>query len=720
MNTNSPLDFLTSLFTSLDGEEVYLAPADDPELCYPTGNLNHAARYIDEQKARGVFLSTGTFMPGTARQKEHLLCVLVVLLDADLKDCLAHEGWADAEAKTKVQTCTATQLTKLRATHVRVILDTLRRVGIDPSALIFSGNGHHAHLFLDFLDQRDITRIRAVHKALVATLNSLAGFPLFDKQATDSGTRYFRVPGTANTKSTPARWAEVVQNSGPTYTLEQLEYAAGSQAEHAQEGPNQAQDEPEQPQAEQTSSSNNTAAIVRLLLPYWTVGSRHALAVALSGYLANAEWTWKDAKALLLEIGHQANDEELRGRLADLKSTYQRIAQGKPVAGYSSLESLLSPDDLQTLQTLVGVQEIPIDDSPSKLTLITRPYSEIQERDTSWVMYPHIPDRNIISVEGNPGEGKSWVTLSLCAAVSIGKMPFLFSDGRPMEEQKDRDLHTPANVLHLNVEDDPEETIKKRLRILGADCSRVHCIEGVRKELADGSKVLNFTVDMIPPLEESIIHHKARLVVLDPIQAYLPKGADMNKAESMRPLLGGLMQMARRIGCAVLLVRHFGKRMTDNAIHKAIGSIDFAACVRSVLIVGRYPKEADTLTLFERGVVTNAKNNLAPKGLSLDFQLQQDSFRWIGTSNADASDFTGVKDPKGDEEWGKETEAMEFLREILATGPADRAFLVTQGKNAGIHERILDRAALRLRIKKQRVYKDGKVTGATWELPSDE
>lgn len=713
MNTNSSLGFLTSLFTSLDGEELYLAPADDPELCYPTGNLTDAARYIDEQKARGVFLSTGTFLPGTARLIEHLLCVPLLLLDTDLKDCLKHEGIGDAEHK--VRTCNATVLAKLRTIHLRKIQDVLARAGIEiPSAIIFSGGGYHIYLFLDFLDQRDIGRIRDVHKALVATLNALAGFSLFDKQATDSGTRYLRVPGTANIKCDPVRWAEVEQNNGPTFTLEQLEVVVRSHAEQAQDEPKEAQDEPQ-------TDRCDFDAIVKLLLPYWTVGTRHALSVGLSGYLAKADWKWKAARALLLKIGQEAHDEELRGRLADLRGTYTRVSKGQEVKGFTSLATLLSADDLATLQMLVGVQEIPIDESPPQLTLITRPYSEIQERDTSWLMYPHIPDRNLTSVEGNPGEGKSWVTLSLCAAVSVGKMPFLFSDGRSMELQKDRDLCAPANVLHLNVEDDPEETIKKRLRILGADCSRVHCIEGVRKELADGSKVLHFTVDMIPPLEAAIQHHKARLVVLDPIQAYLPKGADMNKAESMRPLLGGLMQMARRIGCAVLLVRHFGKRMTDNAIHKAIGSIDFAACVRSVLIVGRYPKEADTLSLFERGVVTNAKNNLAPKGMSLDFQLQQDSFRWIGTSNADASDFTGAKDPKGDEERGKESEAKAFLREILASGPLERDFILEQGKKLGLPERTLDRSSSHIGVKKTRRYGDNhKIVGSTWELPAND
>ncbi len=205
---------------------------------------------------------------------------------------------------------------------------------------------------------------------------------------------------------------------------------------------------------------------------------------------------------------------------------------------------------------------------------------------------------------------------------------------------------------------------------------------------------------------------------LDPVQAYLPRGADMNKAESVRPLMDGLMQMARRTGCTVLIVRHFGKRLTETSLHKAIGSIDFAACVRSVLIAGLYPKEKDTLSLYERGALTHAKSNLAPRGPSLDFELRQDQFAWIGTSNATASDFTGQKkDGREEEDETAIKDAVEFLKEILSHhGPQDRASILLQGETIGLHKRTLERAAVRLKVHKQRTYAEGKVVGSTWEL----
>src|SRR5262249_21733771 len=101
MNVDTPLEFLASLFTSLSDEEVYLAPADAPELSYGSSSLEEAARFIEETRERGVYVSTGTFAPHTARKREHLLCVPVILLDADLTDCLEYEGVEDAAHKVR-------------------------------------------------------------------------------------------------------------------------------------------------------------------------------------------------------------------------------------------------------------------------------------------------------------------------------------------------------------------------------------------------------------------------------------------------------------------------------------------------------------------------------------------------------------------------------------------------------------------------------------------
>src|SRR5688572_13142386 len=128
MNTDTPLALLTSLFTSLDGEELYLCPADNPAASYAVCTLSDAAQFIEAEKSRGVFVSTGTFAPGTGRKQEHLLSIPVVVLDGDFKDALAHGGMADAEQR--VRTCSDDTLAKLRTLHRRKLSEILTQAGI--------------------------------------------------------------------------------------------------------------------------------------------------------------------------------------------------------------------------------------------------------------------------------------------------------------------------------------------------------------------------------------------------------------------------------------------------------------------------------------------------------------------------------------------------------------------------------------------------------------
>src|SRR5262249_6438359 len=112
--------------------------------------------------------------------------------------------------------------------------------------------------------------------------------------------------------------------------------------------------------------------------------------------------------------------------------------------------------------------------------LLVTPYSAIEARQTEWLWFPYLPLGNVVTVEGNMGEGKSWLTLALAAAVSTGRFPFT------------SETRQPASVLHVNIEDNPGATIRPRLDILGADCARVQAIQGVSKRGQGGIRVLDF------------------------------------------------------------------------------------------------------------------------------------------------------------------------------------------------------------------------------------
>lgn len=120
---------------------------------------------------------------------------------------------------------------------------------------------------------------------------------------------------------------------------------------------------------------------------------------------------------------------------------------------------------------------------------------------------------------------------------------------------------------------------------------------------------------MTSRLEQAVQQTKAQLIVLDPIQAYLGDGVDMHRANEVRPVLKRVAAMAERTGCAVILIGHMNKAQGLKAGYRGLGSIDFRAAARSVLVVGRL-KDDPTVR-----VVAQDKNSLAPEGKSIAFLL---------------------------------------------------------------------------------------------------
>src|SRR5262249_4597839 len=257
-------------------------------------------------------------------------------------DKLKAEGKSQQQAEALLATCSLESLQKVCGQYQQLIVAALAQVGLAPSALLFTGGGIHAHLLVDYADQRECQRLIEVHKRLVTKINAAVGWSLFDPQCVDGGTRYCRCPGTLNVKYDPPRLATILSNAGPTFTLQQLEEAARG----AEEDPS--------PKEEANADDHAKAAgekIVRLLLPYWTKGERQALTLALAGFLGkSAAWNWKSTRICLEAVAHAAGDEELKKRLQTIKRTFQRLQKGEEVAGYTALERILTAYDLRQLE----------------------------------------------------------------------------------------------------------------------------------------------------------------------------------------------------------------------------------------------------------------------------------------------------------------------------------------------------------------------------------
>ena len=309
------------------------------------------------------------------------------------------------------------------------------------------------------------------------------------------------------------------------------------------------------------------------------------------------------------------------------------------------------------------------------LKLINMEQVEIEKID--WLLYPFIPFGKVTIVQGDPGEGKTTMVLQIIAKLTTGEAVLPSGSDEPALEGKTMALE-PVNVIYQTAEDGLGDTIKPRLLSAGADCSRVMVID-------DNDQALTM---MDARLEEAIIKTKARLVVLDPIQGFLGAAVDMHRANEIRPLMKRIAVLAEKYHCAIILIGHMNKNSNGKSSYRGLGSIDFQAAARSVLIVGRIKDEP------EIRVVCHVKSSLAPEGKSIAFRLDKDTgFEWIGEYDISADDLLS-----GENRGQKIRSAKEFLKEVLASGSVAQTKVAEEAESRGIKKKTLWNAKKELEI----------------------
>lgn len=259
--------------------------------------------------------------------------------------------------------------------------------------------------------------------------------------------------------------------------------------------------------------------------------------------------------------------------------------------------------------------------------------SEVQSQEIEWLWYPFIPYGKLTIIQGDPGDGKTTMVLNLAAKLSKGEA---LDENMKVTE--------PVNVIYQTAEDGLADTVKPRLELAGADCERIIVIDESDKSLS--------MVD--ERLEQAIVRTGARLLILDPIQAYLGGGMDMNRANEARDMTKKLGALAEKTKCAIILIGHMNKASGNKAAYRGMGSIDFFAVARSVLLVGRVEGESNT-----RAVV-QIKNNLAAFGHPKAFALSEDGFKWLGDYEITVDEVLGGITPKAN----KMEQAKQMLREL--------------------------------------------------------
>ena len=264
--------------------------------------------------------------------------------------------------------------------------------------------------------------------------------------------------------------------------------------------------------------------------------------------------------------------------------------------------------------------------------------SDVELTPVEWLWKPYLPFGKLSVLQGNPGEGKTYFAMHLAAACTNGKL-------LPNMERME-----PFNVIYQTAEDGLGDTVKPRLIEAGADLDRVLVID-------DSDVQLTLSDERI---EKAIVENNARLVIIDPIQAYLGADVDMNRANEVRPIFMRLGQVAQRTGCAILLIGHLNKAAGMQSLQRGLGSIDIAAAVRSVMFIGKL-KHDPTMR-----ILTHEKSSLAPPGVSLAFSLgDEGGFRWVGEYDITADEMLSGIEPQRET---KTQQAKDLICALLAGG----------------------------------------------------
>ena len=299
--------------------------------------------------------------------------------------------------------------------------------------------------------------------------------------------------------------------------------------------------------------------------------------------------------------------------------------------------------------------------------------SEVESQEVKWLWYPFIPYGKLTIIQGDPGDGKTTLVLNIAAKLSKGE-----------SLDSDMNVQEPVNVIYQTAEDGLADTVKPRLEIAGADCEKILVIDESDKSLSMADE----------RLEEALAKTGAKVLILDPIQAYLGGGMDMNRANEARDMTKKLGALAEKYQCAILLIGHMNKASGNKAAYRGMGSIDFFAVARSVLLVGRIEGEPNT-----RAVV-QIKNNLAAFGHPKAFMLSEMGFHWLGDYEITADEVLGGIAPKAN----KLEQAKQMLRELAETTNMVQSNEVFEmADEQGISKRTMENAKKELGIRAKKI-----------------
>ncbi len=431
-------------------------------------------------------------------------------------------------------------------------------------------------------------------------------------------------------------------------------------------------------------------------------GQRHDARMALIGCLARSGW----AEDLTIDFVQavvstaQSEDRDACGKVVgDTRAAFLRLKRKQTVTGIPRLAALLGENVVESASEWLGLNSQNTISFAQNPKAITRCFADIAPEPLRWLWPGRIPLGKLTLLIGDPGLGKSLITIDIAARITRGTA---FPDEASGDE---------GGVLFLSAEDDPADTIRPRLDASAADVSRVHTLEAVCVYRADGSTgEKGFNLESDVAALENVLHLNAdiRLIIIDPISAYLG-GIDSHSNAEVRGLLAPLVTLAAKHEVAIMAVTHLPKSR-HRAVHSAIGSIAFAAAARAVWAVAADPDDA------ERRLMLPAKQNLAANSGGLAFRIRASDgipqLVWEkGVVSLDANEILCTIETREDRSALRD--AKSWLNEQLANGPVSAKSIQRDASQAQLAPATIRRAALTLGVKRS---KTGFNSGWQWSL----
>lgn len=263
--------------------------------------------------------------------------------------------------------------------------------------------------------------------------------------------------------------------------------------------------------------------------------------------------------------------------------------------------------------------------------------SEVKVRKVEWLWYPFIPFGKVTVIQGDAGDGKSTFILKLAAMLTNGE-PMPFTDGNNLE---------PMNVIYQSTEDDADDTIVPRFISAGGNTEKLLFTN-------EKEHYLSFSDER---LLEAIRATKAKLIILDPLSAYIGESTSINSANEVRSQFRPLIDIAKEQGCAIVIVHHMNKAMGQKAVNRAVGSVDIVGAARSVLMVARTDKERPN----ER-ILVQVKSNLSPTGSAIVFSISENGIEWIEETSKTADEVLG----NAFSSMGRPDEQIQKAKDVLS------------------------------------------------------